>query len=96
MGIKELLQDKREMILGLAARYGVANVRVFGSVARGEATDRSDIDFLVKLEPGRSLMDLGEFLVDLRALLGREVDVVSEDGIYWLLRRRILREARPL
>jgi hypothetical protein len=69
---------------------------VFGSVARREANEQSDVDFLVDMEPGRSLMDMGELLMDLRELLGREVDVVTEKGLYWLLRRRILKEAKPL
>ncbi len=71
-------------------------MRVFGSVARGEDTDESDIDFLVCLEKGRSLLDQAGLLADLQDLLGRKVDVVTEDGIYWLLRRRILREAQPI
>ena len=96
MDINELIQEKREAILQLAAKHGAHNVRVFGSVARHEANDRSDIDFLVDMEPGRSLLDTGGLLMDLRELLGREVDVVTEKGLYWLLRRRILKEARPL
>jgi predicted nucleotidyltransferase len=96
MDLNELLQEKREAILELAAKHGARNVRVFGSVARHEANEQSDIDFLVDMEPGRSLMDQGGLLMDLRALLGREVDVVTEKGLYWLLRRRILKEARPL
>jgi len=96
MDINELLQEKREAILQLAAKHGAHNVRVFGSVARHEANDQSDIDFLVDMEPGRSLLDMGGLLMDLRELLGREVDVVTEKGLYWLLRRRILKEARPL
>jgi predicted nucleotidyltransferase len=96
MDLNELLQEKREAILQLAAKHGARNVRVFGSVARHEANDQSDIDFLVDMEPGRSLMDQGGLLMDLRELLGREVDVVTEKGLYWLLRRRILKEARPL
>ena len=96
MDLNELLQEKREAILELAAKHGARNVRVFGSVARHEANEQSDIDFLVDMEPGRSLMDQGGLLIDLRELLGREVDVVTEKGLYWLLRRRILKEARPL
>jgi uncharacterized protein len=96
MDLNELLQEKREAILQLAAKHGARNVRVFGSVTRHEANEQSDIDFLVDMEPGRSLMDQGELLMDLRELLGREVDVVTEKGLYWLLRRRILKEARPL
>jgi hypothetical protein len=71
-------------------------VRVFGSVARGEAGENSDIDLLVELEQGRSLLDQAGLMVELEKLLGRKVDVVTEQGLYWLLRRRILKEARPL
>ena len=96
MDVNNLLQEKREAILQLATKHGAHNVRVFGSVARHEANDQSDIDFLVDMEPGRSLLDMGGLLMDLRELLSREVDVVTEKGLYWLLRRRILKEARPL
>lgn len=96
MRVDELLKDKREEILRLAAEHGARNVRLFGSVGRGEAGDESDIDFLVELEPGRSLLDHAALLVDLEELLGCRVDVVTERSVYWLLRRRILKEARPL
>ena len=96
MAVEQLLQGKREGILSVAAQHGARNVRLFGSAARGEASDASDLDFLVEMEPGRSLLDLVALRNDLMDLLGREVDVVSEDGLYWLLRRKILREARPL
>jgi predicted nucleotidyltransferase len=94
--IATVLEEKRERILDIAARYGATNVRVFGSVARGEATPDSDVDFLVDMEAGRSLLDQVGLLADLRELLGLEVDVVTEDSLYWLLRRRILREARTI
>jgi len=96
MGINNLLQEKRDEILRIAERHGAHNVRVFGSVVWGEAGPESDVDFLVEMEPARSLFDLGELLMDLEELLGRKVDVVTEASIYWLLRRRILSEARPL
>ena len=96
MVIEQLLRGKREEILRIAAQRGARNVRLFGSVARGEASDGSDLDFLVDMEPGRSLLDLAGLRNDLMDLLGREVDVVTEDGLYWLLRRKILREAQPL
>ena len=96
MTIEKLSKAKREEILRVAAKHGARNVRLFGSAARGEASDASDLDFLVEMEPGRSLLDLVALRNDLMDLLGREVDVVSEDGLYWLLRRKILREARPL
>ena len=96
MTLDELVKEKREDILKLAAKHGARNVRVFGSVARGEAGPESDIDLLVDMEPGRSLLDLGGLWSDLNELLGRKVDIVTEKSIYWLLRRRILKEARPL
>ncbi len=96
MTTEQLVKSRRADILRVAAQHGARNVRIFGSVARGEADETSDIDFLVEMEPGRSLLDLGGLHVDLEALLGRKVDVVTDSGIYWLLRRRILKEARPL
>ncbi len=96
MGIEELLGTKREEILRTAARHGARNVRVFGSVARGEADERSDVDFPVDLEPGRGLFDLGGLLMDLLELLGRRVDVVTERGLKIRVRERVLREAVPL
>lgn len=96
MRAEDLIAAKRDEILRVAARHGARNVRVFGSAARGESTDESDIDLLVDLEPGRSLLDHSALLQDLQDLLGRRVDVLTERSLYWLLRRRILREARPL
>jgi hypothetical protein len=90
------LQDKRRQILAIAEKYGAYNVRIFGSVARGEARPDSDIDFLVELEPGRSLFDLGGLLYELQLLLGVEVDVVTEKGLRPRLREQVLREAVPL
>jgi predicted nucleotidyltransferase len=96
MDFQTLLKQKRSQVLELAAYYGAYDVRVFGSVARGEEDDDSDIDFLVKLEPGRSLMDLGGFLYDLQNLLGANVDVVTEKGLRPRIRERVLGEAIPL
>jgi len=96
MNAENLLKEKREAIMALTAKHGALKPRLFGSVARGEAGPQSDIDLLVKMEEGRSLLDLSALAQDLRDLLGVKVDVVSEDGLYWLLRRRILKEARPL
>jgi predicted nucleotidyltransferase len=96
MELNELLREKRQEILLLAARHGATNVRVFGSVARGEADAASDLDVLVELEPGRSLLDLGGLLMDLQQLLGREVDVVTEKGLRARVRERVLKEAVPL
>jgi predicted nucleotidyltransferase len=68
----------RDAILALAAKHGATNVRIFGSVARGDDDESSDVDLLVKMEDGRSLFDMGELLMDLRDLLGCRVDVISE------------------
>ena len=92
----KVLEEKRDQILRIASRHGAYNIRVFGSVARGDADESSDIDLLVDFEPERSLLDHAALVLDLEELLGRKVDVVTEKGIYWLLRRRILKEARAL
>jgi uncharacterized protein len=86
----------REQILAVAARHGAGNVRVFGSVARGDADAASDIDFLVDFEPGRSLLDLAALLIDLEDLLGHPVDVVTEPGLKARIRQRVLAEAVPV
>ena len=96
MGVEDLLENKREEILQVAARHGATNIRIFGSVARGEADERSDVDFLVDMASGRSLLDLGGLLMDLQELLGRPVDVVTEKGLRERIRERVLREAVPL
>jgi predicted nucleotidyltransferase len=94
MGIEEL-RSRREEILRVAAQHGARHIRIFGSVARGEADDRSDVDFLVELETGRSLFDLGGLLMDLQTLLGRPVDVVTERGLKSRI-RDVLHEAVSL
>ncbi len=91
-----LLQNRRDEILRLAAHYGAGNIRIFGSVARGDTRPDSDIDFLVDMEPGRSLFDLGRLLIALQAALGVEVDVVTEKGLRPRIREQVLREALPL
>lgn len=96
MTLLEEVQSKREEILQLAAHRGARNVRLFGSVARNEAGPNSDVDFLVDLEPGRSLLDLGGLLMDLQRLLGRQVDVITEAGLRPRLRPQVLKEARSL
>jgi hypothetical protein len=90
------LKEKREEILRIAARHGAHNVRVFGSVARGEADAQSDIDFLVEFEPNRSLLDHAALWLELQELLGCKVDVVSEGGVKARIRDRVLREALPV
>jgi uncharacterized protein len=94
--ILDELFARRDEILALAARRGASNVRVFGSVARGEAGARSDVDFVVDLAPDRSLLDLGGLLMDLRELLGAEIEVVTEKALTGRVRRRILDDARRL
>ena len=96
MNIGALLKEKREDILRIAAKHGARNVRVFGSVVRGEARPDSDVDFLVDMEPGRTLLDMGGLLMDLRDALGQEVDVVTERGLKTRIRERVLKEAMPL
>lgn len=92
----QTLATRRADILRLAERYRTRDVRVFGSVARGEATEASDVDLLVNTGPGCSLFDLGGLLEDLQDLLGCRVDVVTDDGLKPRLRERVLREAIPL
>jgi uncharacterized protein len=87
---------KRAQILEIAAQNGVKRLRVFGSVARGTEDEQSDVDFLVELAPDRSLLDLGNFLYEVRSLLGKEVDVVTEKGLQHRIRDRVLAEAVDL
>ncbi len=96
MDTRIILQARREDILSLASRHGARNVRVFGSVARGDTRPDSDVDILVDMEPGRSLFDLGGLLYDLQTLLGVDVDVVTEKGLRPRIRERVMREAVPL
>lgn len=92
----QMLHERRADILSIAARHGAYNVRVFGSVARGEDNAESDVDFLVDLQNDRSLFDVGGLLLDLQNLLGRNVDVVTEKALHWYIRDRVLAEAKPL
>lgn len=92
----QLLQPHLAEILDLAAKHGVRNIRVFGSLARGDADADSDVDLLVELDAGRSLLDLGGLQMDLENLLHRRVDVVTEPGLRERLRDRVLKEAIPL
>ncbi len=96
MRLDQLLEEKRGEILRIASKHGAREVRVFGSVARGEADRESDIDFLVELETGRSLLDLGGLQMELESLLGRRVDVVTVRGLKARIRERVLREAVPV
>ncbi len=92
----QLIRLKREEILKVAAKHGARNVRVFGSVARGEARPESDVDFLVDVGAVTSSWFPGGLIVDLEALLGKRVEVVTERGLHPLLRDSILREAVPV
>ena len=96
MNVRSLLDEKRGEILKLADRHGAYNVRIFGSVARGEAVPGSDVDILVDMEQGRSLLDLVGLWQELEELLGCKVDVITSGGISPYLRDRILAEAVPL
>ncbi|MEP6780513.1 MAG: nucleotidyltransferase family protein, partial [Gemmatimonadaceae bacterium] len=96
MTASDALKRHRGDVLRLAAQYGATDVRVFGSVARGDAGESSDIDLLVRMTPGRSVFDIGGLLMDLQELLGRRVDVVTERGLRPRIRERVLREAKPI
>ena len=96
MSSTQILEEQRARILDLARRHGARNLRVFGSFARGDAGPESDLDLLVDIEPGRSLLDMGELLMDLQDLLGRRVDLVTEPSLHWAIRERVLKDARPL
>jgi predicted nucleotidyltransferase len=97
MMLLELLQEKREQVLAVAAKHGASNVRVFGSVVRGEDTPESDIDFLIDYDPEKVTPWFpGGLLMDLQDLLGRRVDILTERGMSPLIRERVLAEAKPL
>ena len=96
MSLVELVEKNRHNITRIAERHGAKNIRIFGSVARGQADEASDIDFLVELQPGRTLFDLGGLQMDLETALGRPVDVVTEKGIKARIRSTVLREAIPV
>ena len=92
----ETLKKQRQEILAIAARHGARNVRVFGSAARGKVGPDSDFDLLVELDDGRSLLDHVALIQDLEDLLGRKVDVVTDDALHWYIRERVIQEAIPL
>jgi predicted nucleotidyltransferase len=96
MDFHEAFGNKRADILRIARSHGATRVRLFGSFAQGTANERSDIDFLIDLEPGRDLFDLIAIELDLEELLGRDVDVVTEGGINRRLRNGILDDSVPL
>ena len=96
MDIAELLEKKKGEILRIAARHGARNVRVFGSVARGEARPESDVDLLVEVGPDRTPFFPGGLIADLEDLLGKKVQVVTREDLHWYIRDRVLEEAVPL
>ena len=91
-----LRTEMREEILRIASHHGAKRLRVFGSVARGEATDSSDLDLLVDWDAGRSLLDHARLVQDLESLLKTKVHVGTEKSLHWYVRDRILQEATPL
>ncbi len=96
MDIAELLDEKKGEILRIAAKHGGHNVRVFGSVARGEAGPESDVDLLVEVGPDRTPFFPGGLIADLEDLLGKKVQVVTQEDLHWYIRDRVLEEAVPL
>lgn len=96
MRVRERLAELRDAIRQAAAESGARDVRVFGSVARGEEREGSDVDFLVTLEPGRTLLDLTRLELRLERLVGRPVDVVTEAGLREPVRTAVLRDATPV
>ncbi len=92
----ELLNTRREEILALAAKAGARNVRVFGSAARGDDGEESDLDLLVDWTPQTSLFDVGGLVADLQELLGIRVDVISDQQLHPRFRSKVLSQARPL
>ena len=96
MDINRLVREKREEIRHIASGHGVYTIRLFGSVARGEAGAGSDVDFLVETGPGRTPWFPGGLIADLEDLLGCRVDIVTEKALHWYIRDRVLQEAVTL
>ncbi len=96
MTISERVKEKRSEVLQIASRHGARNVRMIGSVARGESTPDSDLDLLVELEEGRSLLDHAALILELENLLACKVDVATDKGLRPRVRHRVLEEAVPL
>jgi predicted nucleotidyltransferase len=93
---RETLRQKRNAILEIAGRYGAHDIRIFGSVARGDAHETSDVDLIVRFDPERSLLDHGGLVMDLQDLLAVKVDVIDDEGMRERFRAHVMREAVPL
>ena len=93
---QETIRQHRDAILALAQQYGAHDVRIFGSVARGDASVASDLDLIVRFDPDRSLFDHGGLLMDLQDLLGMKVDVIDEEGMRPRFRQHVMKEAVAL
>jgi predicted nucleotidyltransferase len=93
---RQSIHNRRDAIIEIARRHGAFDIRLFGSIARGEATDASDLDLIVRFDAGRSLLDHGGLVMDLRELLGVRVDVIDEDGMRPRFRQHVMKEAVPL
>lgn len=96
MGVRQLIDDKRDEILSIAAKHGACNIRLFGSVARGEDKPDSDVDLLIDTGPNTSSWFPAGLILDLQEVLGRRVEIVTERGLNPYLRDHVLREAVPL
>ena len=96
MNVSKLVREKRSEILRIAARHGARNVRIFGSAARGKTGLGSDVDLLVDVDPIHSAWFPAGLVLDLEALMGCKIDIVTEDALHWYIRDRVLEEAVPL
>jgi predicted nucleotidyltransferase len=94
--MNNLITSNKTAILNLTKQYGVKTICLFGSMARGDVNENSDVDFLVELEQGRDLFDLGELLIDLQTLLQRKVDLVTRNALHPRIAAHVLKEAQPL
>jgi len=93
---QQIIRAKRPAILEIAHRYGARDIRIFGSVARGDQTETSDLDLIVRFDTGRTLFDQGGLLMELQDLLGVKVDIISERGMRPRFREQVMKEAVPL
>lgn len=94
--MNKLISTNKAAILNLAEQHGVKSICLFGSMARDDVSDNSDVDFLVELEQGRDLFDLGELLIDLQTLLQRKVDLVTKNALHPRIYSHVIKEAQPL